>query len=177
MFYKFIIWLFFDLKSFLWKSRSEWQVSDWLLKIISAGTWQVVHADGKLIYLLRIWLEQIRTTRKTCCLVYNIDFTLPFVCQVVHVTLGGYDRQQNAESCWWPMPQERYDEGIDWLFDFVASRVCFLTVFTLGNNSYGQCGRKIIDDEEYRSDFKSFLRPSGDLTIMSIVWWPISLLP
>lgn len=26
---------------------------------------------------------------------------------------------------------------------------CF-SVFTMGNNSYGQCGRKVVEDETYR---------------------------
>jgi len=28
---------------------------------------------------------------------------------------------------------------------------CFFAVFTLGNNAYGQCGRKIIEKEDHRS--------------------------
>lgn len=30
---------------------------------------------------------------------------------------------------------------------------CF-SVFTMGNNSYGQCGRKVVEDEIYRWEFK-----------------------
>jgi len=33
----------------------------------------------------------------------------------------------------------------------VVELLVFCAVFTLGNNAYGQCGRKIIDNEEHRS--------------------------
>lgn len=36
--------------------------------------------------------------------------------------------------------------------------LCFssLTVFSLGNNAYGQCGRRIVEDEVYRCVLKRF---------------------
>jgi len=37
------------------------------------------------------------------------------------------------------------------LCDVYCIVVVVCSVFTLGNNAYGQCGRKIVDNEEHRS--------------------------